>query len=62
MVLSERGVLRSLGNSLVVAAASTALALLVGAPAAYAFARFRFRGKEYLAFYFCPHAWRRRSR
>jgi hypothetical protein len=51
-VLGERGVLTSLANSLVVATASTVLALLVGAPAAYAFARFRFRGKESLAFYF----------
>ncbi len=51
-VLGERGVLTSLTNSLVVAIASTALALLVGAPAAYAFARFRFRGKDSLAFYF----------
>jgi len=48
----EKEVLRSFTNSLVVATSSTLLALLVGVPAAYAFARFEFRGKESLAFYF----------
>jgi multiple sugar transport system permease protein len=52
VVFTERAILSSLWNSFGVAAFSTALALLVGTPAAYAFARFRFRGKEQLAFYF----------
>jgi multiple sugar transport system permease protein len=52
VIFSEKGLLDSLLNSLIVASASTALALLVGVPAAYAFARFRFRGKEQLAFFF----------
>jgi ABC-type glycerol-3-phosphate transport system permease component len=33
-------------NSLIVAGSTTLLAILVGAPAAYALARFRFRGRE----------------
>jgi multiple sugar transport system permease protein len=52
VVFTERGLVSSLINSFIVAGASTFLALLVGAPAAYAFSRFRFRGKEQLAFYF----------
>jgi multiple sugar transport system permease protein len=44
--------LGSLWNSLFIASMSTLLALLIGTPAAYAFARFEFRGKESLAFYF----------
>ncbi|MGE0238539.1 MAG: carbohydrate ABC transporter permease [Parvibaculaceae bacterium] len=51
-IFAEKGLLKSLVNSLIVASASTVLALLVGVPAAYAFARFRFRGKEPLAFFF----------
>jgi multiple sugar transport system permease protein len=51
-IFFEKDLLHSLWNSLVVATLSTLLALLVGAPAAYAFARFDFRGKEQLAFYF----------
>src|SRR5262245_54850026 len=51
-IFVEKGLFHSLYNSFVVAGASTVLALLVGAPAAYAFARFRFRGKESLAFFF----------
>lgn len=51
-ILSVRALSSSLANSFMVAGASTLLALLVGAPAAYAFSRFRFRGKEQLAFYF----------
>ncbi len=50
--LTQGLLLSSLWNSLSVAALSTFFALLVGAPAAYVFARFRFRGKESLAFYF----------
>ena len=51
-IFTERNLLKSLWNSLAIAGASTLLALLIGAPAAYAFSRFRFRGKEQLAFYF----------
>lgn len=41
-----------LKNSSIVAAATTAISLLLGIPAAYSFARFRFRGKDGLAFLF----------
>ena len=44
----HRGVL----NSLIVATATTSLALLLGTPAAYALARFEFRGKGDLWFWF----------
>ncbi len=39
-------------NSLIVASSTTALSLLLGAPAAYALARFEFRGKADLWFWF----------
>ena len=42
----------SLVNSLVVAVCTTALALVLGTPAAYALARFEFRGKRDLWFWF----------
>jgi multiple sugar transport system permease protein len=42
----------SLFNSLVVAIASTALSLILGAPAAYAIARFEFKAKKDLWFWF----------
>jgi multiple sugar transport system permease protein len=42
----------SLINSLVVALSTTALSLLLGAPAAYAIARFEFKGKQDLWFWF----------
>jgi multiple sugar transport system permease protein len=51
-IFTEKSLLKSLWNSLTVAGASTLMALLIGAPAAYAFSRFRFPGKEQLAFYF----------
>jgi multiple sugar transport system permease protein len=51
-IFNQTALLASLWNSLVVATASTVLALVVGTPAAYALARFHFRGKEELAFYF----------
>lgn len=51
-ILSERALLSSLWNSLSIAALSTLASLVVGAPAAYAFARFQFWGKESIAFYF----------
>ena len=42
--------LHNLCNSLLLSAASVALSLILGVPAAYAFARFRFRGGEDIAF------------
>lgn len=42
----------SLINSLIVATSTTALAILLGCPAAYALARFEFRGKQDLWFWF----------
>jgi multiple sugar transport system permease protein len=42
--------MRNLFNSVVLSAASVALSLLLGVPAAYAFARFRFRLGESIAF------------
>ncbi|MDB6052059.1 MAG: transporter permease [Pseudomonas sp.] len=51
-VLFHRDVLSSLANSLIVAACTTALAVGLGTPAAYALARFEFKGKEDLWFWF----------
>lgn len=51
-VLADGVVLRSLLNSLIVACCTTLLAILLGAPAAYALARFSFRGKKDLWFWF----------
>ncbi|PST22205.1 carbohydrate ABC transporter permease [Mesorhizobium plurifarium] len=42
--------MRNLGNSVLLSVASVALALLLGVPAAYAFARHKFRGSEDIAF------------
>ena len=42
----------SLENSLIVALSTTALSLLLGTPAAYAIARFEFKGKKDLWFWF----------
>lgn len=50
--LFEDGVLRTLLNSLLIAVCTTALALVLGVPAAYALARFEFRGKKDLWFWF----------
>lgn len=50
--LSKFDVVASLENSLIVALASTALSLILGAPAAYALARFEFKGKRDLWFWF----------
>jgi multiple sugar transport system permease protein len=47
-----KGVGPSLINSLIVAGSTTAMALLLGAPAAYALARYEFRGKNDLWFWF----------
>jgi multiple sugar transport system permease protein len=44
--IGSRGVLPSVINSIVVALLTIMLALILGAPAGYALARFRFRGRE----------------
>ncbi len=51
-VLFDEKVGASLINSLIVAVFTTALALLLGTPAAYALARFEFKGKRDLWFWF----------
>ncbi|MDR6411781.1 MULTISPECIES: carbohydrate ABC transporter permease [Paraburkholderia] len=50
--LFEHDVAQSLLNSLIVASSATFLSILLGTPAAYALARFEFRGKEDLWFWF----------
>jgi len=51
-VLGKDGVGKTLINSLIVAVSTTVLAVLLGCPAAYALARFEFRGKKDLWFWF----------
>jgi len=51
-VLRKDGVGKTLKNSLIVAVSTTILAILLGCPAAYALARFEFRGKRNLWFWF----------
>ena len=51
-VLTDDGVARSLLNSLIVAVATTLIAVVLGCPAAYALATFEFRGKKELWFWF----------
>ena len=51
-VLFEDGVGGSLVSSLIVAVSTTALAILLGCPAAFALARFEFRAKKELWFWF----------
>ena len=51
-VLTDDGVARTLLNSLVVAVATTLIAVALGCPAAYALATFEFRGKKELWFWF----------
>jgi multiple sugar transport system permease protein len=48
-VMFGQGMLSFTGNSLVVVAAATVLALTIGTPAAYAFSRIKFAGSENLA-------------
>jgi multiple sugar transport system permease protein len=48
-VLHAQGMLSFTLNSLIVVSIATAIALLLGVPAAYAFSRVRFRGNEQLA-------------
>ncbi|SAK54267.1 ABC transporter permease [Caballeronia fortuita] len=50
--LFEHDVAGSLLNSLIIASSTTVLAILLGTPAAYALARYEFRGKEDLWFWF----------
>lgn len=51
-VLGPKDVGPSLLNSIIVAVSTTTLAILLGTPAAYALARFEFRGKADLWFWF----------
>jgi multiple sugar transport system permease protein len=44
--VNSRGVLGSVGNSVIVALLTIVASLLLGAPGGYALARFRFRGKD----------------
>ncbi|MCV2865099.1 carbohydrate ABC transporter permease [Albidovulum sediminicola] len=46
----EINFMRNLGNSLFLSATSVAIGLLLGVPAAYAFARLKFKGSEDIAF------------
>jgi multiple sugar transport system permease protein len=48
-VLYSQGMLSFTANSVIVVGAATALALAIGTPAAYAFSRLSFRGKDNLA-------------
>ena len=50
--LFEDGVLQTLINSLIIAICTTILSLILGVPAAFALARFEFRGKKDLWFWF----------
>lgn len=50
--LTDHGVGASLVNSIVIALSTTALAIILGTPAAYALARFEFRAKTELWFWF----------
>jgi multiple sugar transport system permease protein len=44
--VNSKGVLESVGNSIIVALVTIAASLILGAPGGYALARFRFRGKD----------------
>lgn len=55
VALLDKGVGSSLLNSLIVAVGTTALALILGLPAAYAIARYEFRIKRDLWFWFISH-------
>ena len=49
-------------NSLIISLGSTVLSIIIGAPAAYVFARSDFPAKEDLFFSFSRREWLRRSR
>jgi multiple sugar transport system permease protein len=51
-IFADRNVTNAVINSLIVASATTFLSVLLGTPAAYALARFEFRGKADLWFWF----------
>ena len=51
-IFADQKVLTSVWNSLFVASCTTALSVILGTPAAYALARFEFRGKADLWFWF----------
>jgi len=51
-IFADRNVTNAVINSLIVASATTFLSVVLGTPAAYALARFEFRGKEDLWFWF----------
>jgi multiple sugar transport system permease protein len=51
-IFSDASVIHAIFNSLIVAGTTTALAVLLGTPAAYRLARFEFRGKKDLWFWF----------
>ena len=51
-IFADDKVMTAVMNSLIVATATTALSVALGAPAAYALARFEFRGKADLWFWF----------
>lgn len=50
-VFSRPGLLKSFLSSFIIAVGSVLVALLFGAPAAYGFARYKFKGKEHFAFF-----------
>ena len=50
-VFSRQGIGRSFFDSFVIALASVGLAIVIGVPAAYSFARFQYRFKDDLAFF-----------
>lgn len=51
-IFADQKVVNAVINSLIVATSTTILAVMLGAPAAYALARFDFRGKQDLWFWF----------
>jgi len=51
-IFADSKVIGAIGNSLIIATSTTVLAVLLGAPAAFALARYEFRGKSDLWFWF----------
>lgn len=50
--ISQNGMLPALANSIIVTVGAVALGLLVGAPAAYGLARYQFRGRAQIQFWY----------
>jgi multiple sugar transport system permease protein len=50
--IESSGILRALGNSVLVTVAAVALGLAVGAPAAYGLARYQFAGRKHIWFWY----------